>query len=118
MAVHLIRVALLGVVLAVGFTPAAFGQDGSPATFRSGVDAVTVTVAVRDARGRVVVALFAYVYVGFALLVAAVGVCRLGDWSLGPASLRNWAVLTTAGLSASAIYFVLVWLLVLRRRAG
>jgi putative peptidoglycan lipid II flippase len=41
--------------------------------------------------------------------VAAVGICMLGDWDQGPASLRNWAVLAAAGLSASAIYIALAW---------
>jgi putative peptidoglycan lipid II flippase len=41
----------------------------------------------------------------------AIGTSRLGDWSQGPASLRNWAVLAAAGLSASAVYIALAWIL-------
>jgi len=38
----------------------------------------------------------------------AVGICAFGDWNQGPVSLRNWAVLATAGLTASAVYVALV----------
>jgi putative peptidoglycan lipid II flippase len=43
---------------------------------------------------------------------AAVAVlfCLYGDWSQGPASPRNWAILATAGLSALAVYFTLGWI--------
>jgi hypothetical protein len=51
---------------------------------------------------------------------AAVGmaVCRSGNWARGPASLRNWLVLAVAGLSASAIYVALAWLLNVRKGTG
>jgi len=43
--------------------------------------------------------------------VTAVGICMLGDWDQGPASFRNWVVLAAAGLSATAVYVPLVWIL-------
>jgi len=43
--------------------------------------------------------------------VAAVGICMLGDWDQGPASVGNWIVLAAAGLSATAVYVPLVWIL-------
>jgi putative peptidoglycan lipid II flippase len=42
---------------------------------------------------------------------AAVGICMLGEWDSGPASIRNWAVLIAAGLAASAVYAVLARIL-------
>jgi hypothetical protein len=41
----------------------------------------------------------------------AVAICSLGEWDLGPASLRNWAVLTAAGSIAALLYVILAWIL-------
>ena len=48
---------------------------------------------------------------------AAMGICRSGHWSEGPAVVRNWAILAAAGLAASAVYFFLAWTLGVGRTA-
>jgi putative peptidoglycan lipid II flippase len=59
--------------------------------------------------GRLTVPLLKLVAAAVPAAVGAGWVCSWGDWSQGPASLRNWVVLTAAGSIAMLIYVLLVF---------
>jgi putative peptidoglycan lipid II flippase len=61
--------------------------------------------------GRLTLPLLKLVAAAVPAAAGAGWVCSWGDWSQGPASLRNWVVLTAAGSVAMLIYVLLAWAL-------